>query len=462
MDATDGGLTMISAVWNPIGDMLDGVGNFFSDALRNTVVALIQGMTEAIKWVSTYFLYLPAPVLTGEGEGWSPAERVQAYTDWAVVIGGMLGLAFALLSLARRKDADSTIDLFIGFFRVILVTGAAIPAISLLAKFGDQAAPWLLNMISGGTLEDGLGTLTGLDAAAVSGMSVGVLVLMLVALVFGVLGGLLNLFMVMFNWGVLPVVAGLLPVLAAAAMTARGRNGFNRVIGWVVAILLFKPVAAVIYGVGIASSRMITGGVEDSGQVVLQALYGTVLLTAAGIALPAIARIVTPAIAAGTHGGGAGFLAGAAMVAAGAVSGGAAAVAGAAARGAGMRPAAAMAGQAATSAGRAATGAASAPASAASRGAAASAGGRSGSAAGPAARGASGASGGGATGGSAAGGGVSGGAAAAGGSTASGATSRAAGSRNSQWARRWSANGAAQAQAQIGSLEQAMEAGDER
>lgn len=443
-----------------IDDIVGGIGDWFTDVLRNTVSALIQGVLEAVKWVSTYFLYLPAPVLEGEGAGWSPAERVQAYTDWAVIIGGMIGMAFALIMVARRKDADSAVDVFMGFFRVILVTGAGIPTISLLAKFFDQASPWLINNIAGGTFEEGLGTLVGVDAAAASGMGVGTLVLMLVSLVFGVLGGILNLFMVMFNWGVLPVVAGLLPVLAAAAMSERGRNGFNRVLAWTAAILLFKPVAAVIYGVGIASGRMITGGVEDAGQIVLQSIYGTVLLCAAGIALPAIARIVAPAIAAGTQGGGAGLLIGAGMVAAGAVTGGAAAVAAAGARGAGM----AGAGKAATSAAPAPSGASSTAgpkggASSGPSGAGSGSGGPSGAGSdGGSSSGGGGASGGG---GSAGGGGSSGG---GGGSAPSGAgpSGGAPATRGSQWAKRWAANGAYQTQAQIGAMEQAVEAGDER
>ncbi|WP_417541284.1 hypothetical protein [Microbacterium maritypicum] len=447
--------------WNPIDDILGGIGDWFTDVLRNTVSALIQGVSEAVKWVSTYFLYLPAPVLEGEGAGWSPAERVQAYTDWAVIIGGMIGMAFALIMVARRKDADSAVDVMMGFFRVILVTGAGIPTISLLAKFFDQAAPWLINNIAGGTFEEGLGTLVGVDAAAASSMGVGTLVLMLVSLVFGVLGGILNLFMVMFNWGVLPVVAGLLPVLAAAAMSERGRNGFNRVLAWTAAILLFKPVAAVIYGVGIASGRMITGGVEDAGQIVLQSIYGTVLLCAAGIALPAIARIVAPAIAAGTQGGGAGLLIGAGMVAAGAVTGGAAAVAAAGARGAGM----AGAGKAATAAAPAPSGASS---TAGPKGGASSgpSGASSGSGGGPSGAGSDGGSssgGGGASGGggSSGGAGPSGG---GGGSAPSGAgpSGGAPATRGSQWAKRWAANGAYQTQAQIGAMEQAVEAGDER
>lgn len=445
-----------------IDDVLGGIGNFFTDALRNTVSALIQGVTEAVKWVSTYFLYLPAPKLQGEGSGMSPAERVQEYTHWAVIVAGMIGMAFALIMVARRKDADSVVDVTMGLLRVVLVTGAGIPTINLAAQFFDSASPWLLNTISGGTFEDGLGTLVGLNSLAVSEMSRGILVLMLVALVFGVLGGILNLFMVMFNWGVLPVVAGLLPVLAAAAMSERGKSGFQRVVAWIVAILLFKPVAAVIYGVGIASGRMITGGVQDGGQVVFQALYGTVLLMAAGIALPAIARVVAPAVAAGTQGGGAGFLVGAAMVAAGAVTGGAAAVAAAGARSVTAVPAATAA------AGTAASGAPMSPSASAAGGIS---GPQSGGAGGPAGGGAAaggtptGAGGGGSTaGGSAAAPGASsqGGPAPSGGGGGPAPSGASPSSRGSQWSRRLAANGAYQAQAQVGALENAMESGEER
>ena len=31
--------------WDPVGDILDGLGDWFSDVLRNVVAALIQGLT---------------------------------------------------------------------------------------------------------------------------------------------------------------------------------------------------------------------------------------------------------------------------------------------------------------------------------------------------------------------------------------------------------------------------------
>lgn len=467
---------MTTGPWNPIGDILDGVANFFSDLLRNVVAALIQGLTEAIKAVGTWFLYLPAPVLQGEGGALAPAERVQAYTSWAIPVVGIIATAFALIVVARRKDADSAIDTVIGLLRVVLVAGAAIPATYLLVKFSDEVSPWLLNNISGGTFEEGLGQLTGLDAAAAAGMSVGVMVLLIPILVVGILGGLLNMFFIMLSYGILPVVVGLLPVAAAYAMTARGRNTFGKLLGLLGALILFKPVAAIIYGVGIASARGITGDVGDAGQVVLQALYGCVVLCAAFIALPALVRLVAPAAAAGMQGAGGGaVLMGAAMVATGAVTGGASAVAGAAARGGGT--AAKGAGTSATTGAAPATGAAKEGASSGSGGSTASnsggdstAEGSGGQSAGTGAKsadssGSSGSTGSGDTSGSGsdsadAGARVSG-ASPAGSPAAAGASSGAS-DRGSQWAQRWRVEGAQQLRSGMAQADRAVEAGDDR
>lgn len=448
---------MKTELWNPIDDILEGVGDWFSDVLRNVIAALIQGLTEAISAVGTWFLYLPAPVLQGEGGEWSPAERVQAYTAWAIPVIGIIATAFALIVVARRKDADTAIDTAIGLIRVILVAGAAIPGIYLLVKFGDEASPWLLKNISGGTFEEGLGQLVGLDAAAASGMAVGVMVLLIPVLLISVLGGLLNMVFMMFSYGVLPVIAGLLPLGAAYAMTARGKNTFGKLLGWVGALVLFKPVAAVIYGVGIASARMITGGVEDAGQVVLQALYGCVLLCTAFIALPVLVRLVAPAAAAGIRGGGAGaVLAGAAMIAGGAITGGAAAVAGVAAQAGGA------------AAGTAATGAAAgtAAASTAAAGTAAGTTAAASTAAGTAAGTTAGTAGGGSAGTAAAAGSGGGSAGTAGGGSAGTTTapnpSSGAPANGSQWAQRWNADSGRQIQQQGAQLEGALEAGDDR
>ena len=352
---------------NWIGDAVQSLTN---DWLNKTVSGLIQGVTEAVKQVGTWWLSIPAPVLEG-ATGDSPAQRVMTYTHALVPIIGVLSLLFLLPTIAKQRDRDSVLSGAFGFVRVIFFSGAGLGAIALLLQFGDVASPWLVQNISGGTFEDGIGQLTGGTSAVVSGESVGILVCLVILLPLAIIGALLNMMFVIFSYGMIVVIAGLLPLAAAASFTEKGNHQLKKIIGWIVALVLFKPVAAVIYGVGIAMMRGITGGVtgdQPGGQTVMQMLYGVVIIGAASLALPALLRIVAPAVAAGSRGVGAGELAmGAAVVATGAMTGGAS-VAAAGAAGAGG----AGAGAAAAGSGAAATGATGA--STAGSGAAASSG----------------------------------------------------------------------------------------
>lgn len=350
----------------------DAVGSLTNDWLNKTVSGLIQGVTEAVKQIGTWWLNIPAPVLEGV-TGDSPAQRVMMYTHALVPIVGVLSLLFLLPKIAMQRDRDSVLGGAFGFVRVIFFSGAGLGAIALLLQFGDVVSPWLVQNISGGTFEDGIGQLTGGTSAVVSGESVGILVCLLVLLPLAMLGALLNMMFVIFSYGMVVVIAGLLPLAAAASFTEKGNHQLQKIIGWIVALVLFKPVAAVIYGVGIAMMRGITGGVtgaQPGGQTVMQMLYGVVIIGAASFALPALLRIVAPAVAAGSRGVGAGELAmGAAVVATGAMTGGASVAAAGAvgAGGAGAGAAAAGSGAAATGAtgaGTAGTGAAASSGSA--------------------------------------------------------------------------------------------------
>lgn len=343
---------------NIIGDAIESLTN---DWLNKTVSGLIQGVTEAVKQVGTWWLSIPAPILEGAG-GDSPAQRVMTFTHALIPIVGVLSLLFLLPKIAMQRDRDSVLGGAFGFIRVIFFSGAGLGAIALLLQFGDVVSPWLVQNISGGTFEDGIGQLTGGTSAVVSGESVGILVCLLVLLPLALLGALLNMMFVIFSYGMVVVIAGLLPLAAAASFTEKGNHQLQKIIGWIIALVLFKPVAAVIYGVGIAMMRGITGGVtgdQPGGQTVMQMLYGVVIIGAASFALPALLRIVAPAVAAGSRGVGAGELAmGAAVVATGAMTGGASVAAAGAVGAGGVGAGTAAAGTGAASTG--ATGASTA------------------------------------------------------------------------------------------------------
>ena len=129
--------------------------------------------------------------------------------------------------------------------------------------------------------------------------------------------------------GLLPIMVGVAPVWAAMSWMETGRQAFGKVMGWLFAFLLYKPVAALVMATG--SAIMVTATDGDDSQAI------TLMLTVSVIVLlPAMIKLIVPAVAGSVGGGGVipsmlGGIAGMGVMAAGgALKAGAKGVAGAA------------------------------------------------------------------------------------------------------------------------------------
>ncbi|WP_152683277.1 hypothetical protein [Kocuria sp. SM24M-10] len=386
----------------------DVAGSIAGDTVEKLILFmagwLIEVFTTMLDLVGTWWLNIGAPEM---GAG-SATERVQTATTTFVGVAGIIGTAFAVLRIARDHNRESAENLVMGLIRTVVVSGLAVSMVALSLAVTDEVAPWLVDTIAGNAARDGLGQSMGLSGMVGAGMALPTAGILLFLTPFALLGAILNAALVIFSYGVAGALCGLLPIFAAASTTQKGQKSFDKAVGWLLAMILFKPGAAVIYGFGLALMNGIdgTGGDEVSNKII-SLLTGTVVIFSACFAMPALVRVLVPAVSAGPRGMGAGGLAmvggalaiGAVTAGVGTLAAGAAAGAGAAGAGAaGAGGAAGAAGGAAGAAGAGAGGAGAAGTGAAGAGA----GGASGGAAG-----ASGASATGAGAGSGAGGGAS-------------------------------------------------------
>lgn len=366
---------------------------------------LVEIFTTMLDFVGTWWLNIGAPEM---GAG-SATERVQTATTTFVGVAGIIGTAFAVLRIARDHSRESAENLVMGLIRTVVVSGLAVSMVALSLAVTDEVAPWLVDTIAGDAARDGLGQSMGLDAVAGSTMALTTAGILIVLAPFAILGAILNAALVIFSYGVAGALCGILPIFAAASTTERGRKAFDKAVGWLISVILFKPVAAVLYGFGLALMNGISGtGDGEVANHVITLLTGTVIIFSACLSMPALARVMVPAVSAGPRGMGAGGLA---------MLGGAVAIG------------ALTAGVGTAAAGAAAAGAAGAGAGAAGAGAGAAGAGAAGAGAG-AAGGAAGAAGGGAGGAGAAGAGSGAGAGASGagaGASGAGASSGAGG-----------------------------------
>ncbi len=110
--------------------------------------------------------------------------------------------------------------------------------------------------------------------------------------------------MLFLRTAVLLVLMVVFPIAAACSSTEAGRSWFAKVCGWLIAFLLYKPTAALIYLIAFTVI-----GTPQAGQTgldpLLTALYGITLMTLSVLALPALMRLCVPlsAAVAGSGGG---------------------------------------------------------------------------------------------------------------------------------------------------------------
>ncbi|MGQ1799133.1 hypothetical protein ACT4S5_18655 [Kocuria oceani] len=319
---------------------------------------LVEVFSTMLDFVGTWWLNIGAPEM---GAG-SATERVQSATTTFVGVAGIIGTAFAVLRIARDHSRESAENLVMGLIRTVVVSGLAVSMVALSLAVTDEVAPWLVDTIAGNAARDGLGQSMGLDAVAGSKMALTTAGILIVLAPFAILGAILNAALVIFSYGVAGALCGILPIFAAASTTERGRKAFDKAVGWLISVILFKPVAAVLYGFGLALMNGISGtGDGEVANHVITLLTGTVIIFSACLSMPALARVMVPAVSAGPRGMGAGGLAmlsgavaiGALTAGVGTAAAGAAA-AGAGTAGAGAGAAGAGAGAASSAAGGAA------------------------------------------------------------------------------------------------------------
>ncbi|WP_176573042.1 hypothetical protein [Dietzia cinnamea] len=315
-------------------DAIEAVtSGFWGDPIGDFVKSLLEGNAQALSLIMTMWIKespfsnedLEQSVADVESPSTAPDFRssvagVFNLTLWAQVLLFVVSLiiAGARMAVARNRGlGDGFEDVGQLVFNFILA-GAALPAVIMSLHMATDlvSVQWLTDGL-GGDPEAKINAValideeTGLGPAAV-----------LIMVVFALLGALAQMVALVIREGLLVVVVGLLPLAAASFALSTGKQAFKSMIGFVVAALLFKPVATLLYLVAF----WLSSGTEQPS--VMEAVSAMLLLAAAGLVLPALMRVVAPAVSASVSGGSAAGIGAAAAGATGAVAGAAGAALG--------------------------------------------------------------------------------------------------------------------------------------
>ncbi|MFC3690460.1 hypothetical protein [Aquipuribacter hungaricus] len=235
---------------------------------------------------------------------------VAAAAAFSIVVGGV--------RMAWEQRAQPGLEIVRSLLTLIVVSGAGVTVVGLLVTAADSFAVWVLNNSldcdvtgDGGCFGQSLLTLLALTTNPAAG-GLGPLLIIILGLV-ALLASLFQIVLMVARGAMLVILTGVLPLAASATNTELGRSWFRKCVGWLIAFILYKPAAAIVY----ATAFQLTGTdlFRDDGSGVLAVLTGLMLLVLALFALPALMRFVTPLVGAMAAGGGGAVLAAGALAA---------------------------------------------------------------------------------------------------------------------------------------------------
>jgi type IV secretion system protein TrbL len=288
-------------------------GNSFLSVLAS---AIENACLSIVKTMSTFWINVPTPNLT-TGSGGGPSTTVaflQGHLAWYVGACCFLSIIIGVFRMIwEQRGGHHAAELFKGLLVQIAVQAAALTVIAMLLDASDQFANWIL-AASLNVPADQLGNAVtkGMSNILVLNDPGGAVFLSILLGLFGMLGAIVQVFLMVIRGGMLVLLTGVLPWTFSLWTTETGKQMSKKASSWILAFILYKPAAAIIYG----TAFMMLGSGAQAGSIDT-VLTGMALMGMAVVALPALMRFVSPAVSA-IAAGGAGMMLGVAGAAAGA------------------------------------------------------------------------------------------------------------------------------------------------
>ncbi len=329
-----------TGVCDAAGKVVENAANNAGEQfMRYLIESSLTGLDNILRLMSQTWFLVPSPTVGGQGGGTAQALQdmngsLLWLTSALMLVSGMVAIMRMMASL-QVSDGRLVLRML---FNVIATTSLVTTVTAMLIQFGDAFSPWIINTLgqTGNTADrtnafsELLGmTPAGKDAAAAAAPSwmldSGLLTLVLVVLT-GIGAFMQGAFMVV-RAPLIIILLGFMPLFAATTTTRQGQARFEKALAWLMAFVLYKPVAAIIYAMGL---RLMKGdGTEDNP--LMQWMWGMVVIIFAALALPALIKLFVPEAAVGSSNafsGATGVAAGGAAVMGVAALGGAALTAG--------------------------------------------------------------------------------------------------------------------------------------
>jgi hypothetical protein len=276
--------------WEVVCKLKEGLENVikagFEVLFGAFYTAITFVVTEAVKLilktVGTIWLKVETPGIEGGGRSGPTIDFMQGRVMWLALLVATASVVIAGIKMAWTMRGDEMMPMLKSLLTFMIATVFGIVLVNILVQIGNDFSDWVVRDPGGGkTFEERI------DAAMDADIP-GKLIFVLTVGVGAIVTSIIQIGLMIVRNGMLVVLVGVLPLAAAATNTEMGQAWFRKLVGWLVAFIAYKPVAALIFA---ASLRMMGDG-SDAGWK--SATTGVAMMVMSVIALPALIKFVTP------------------------------------------------------------------------------------------------------------------------------------------------------------------------
>ena len=227
-----------------------------------------------------------------------PAVELRAYMLPITVMIAVAGIIWQGIAMTISRKGEPLLQALRGTWNTALWGAVGIVGTQMALKAGDAYSWWILKnaVFSNSNAPPNEAFSVALGGILVAGPGLAPFMVIIFGLI-SIIAVIVQAVLMVFREGAVVILAGLLQLAAAGSFTRSTSPWLQRVTGWMLALVCYKPMAATIYAVGF----MLLRSTETSGR---NFVMGLAVLALSVVAMPALMKFFNWTVGSMASGGG--------------------------------------------------------------------------------------------------------------------------------------------------------------
>lgn len=284
-----------------------GLGDMVCAGAEGFLNVLFHGVTDSLGDLATglgsFWVNTPSIPLVGDDNA---VKFIRDTTLWYVGVLMVISVLIAAGQMMWTRKGQPLTELLSSLLKFAIINAASVSGVTMLLDSGDKFSAWIIKQATDEGFEKALSSLMGPEVFK-SEISVGIAIFAIVMGIIAIIVSVIQIGLLIVRSAMALILVGTLPLAFSATNTSWGKQWSQKHVSWLIAFILYKPVASLVYAAAFkvfGSYGKIDG---DDGQRMVYFVSGLVLMVGALFALPAMMRLIVPAVGAAAGAGGAMF-----------------------------------------------------------------------------------------------------------------------------------------------------------